>query len=111
MTHMFYGCSSLKELNLSNFNTNNVSDMICMFEGCSSLKELNISNFNFKNVKNFRSMFENCSSLENLDISIFKNLTIDWCNPLDYMFKGCSSLKDTKKLKKKIEKQKNCICF
>jgi len=40
MNSMFSGCSSLKELNLSSFNTNNVTDMGYMFEGCSSLKEL-----------------------------------------------------------------------
>ena len=43
---MFYECSSLKEFNLSNFNTNNLTDMRAMFWGCSSLKELNLSNFN-----------------------------------------------------------------
>ena len=31
MRYMFWGCSSLKELNLSNFNTNNVTDMEGMF--------------------------------------------------------------------------------
>ena len=35
MSGMFWGCSSLKELNLNNFNTNNVSNMSCMFDGCS----------------------------------------------------------------------------
>ena len=58
---MFSGCSSLKELNLSNFNTNNVLDMSCMFEGCSSLKELNLCNFNTNNVAMIGSMFEGCS--------------------------------------------------
>ena len=43
---MFDGCSSLKELNLNNFNTNNVTNMSYMFYGCSSLKELNLNNFN-----------------------------------------------------------------
>ena len=43
---MFYGCLSLKELNLNNFNTNNVTDMSGMFYQCSSLKELNLNNFN-----------------------------------------------------------------
>ena len=42
---MFSGCSSLKELNLNHFNTNNVINMSCMFSGCSSLKELNLNNF------------------------------------------------------------------
>ncbi len=50
MKYMFNGCSSLKELNLSNFNTNNVTNMASMFDGCSSLEELNLSNFNTNNV-------------------------------------------------------------
>ena len=47
---MFYGCSSLKELDLNNFNTINVKDMCRMFSQCSSLKELNLNNFNTNNV-------------------------------------------------------------
>ena len=35
---MFSGCLSLKELNISKFNTKNVTDMNYMFSGCS--KEL-----------------------------------------------------------------------
>ena len=50
MNHMFYECSSLKELNLTNFNTNKVSNMFGMFWGCLSLKELNLTNFNTNNV-------------------------------------------------------------
>ena len=38
---MFRGCSSLININLSNFNTNNVTDMSCMFYGCSSLNNIN----------------------------------------------------------------------
>ena len=58
---MFYGCSSLKELNLSNFNTNNVTNMGYMFYGCSALKELNLSNFNTDNVTYMEGMFRGCS--------------------------------------------------
>ena len=50
MSCMFYNCSSLKELNLSNFNTKNVTNMSYMFGYCSSLKELNLSNFNTSKV-------------------------------------------------------------
>ena len=39
-------CSSLKELNLNNFNTDNVTNMSYMFYKCYSLKEINLSNFN-----------------------------------------------------------------
>ena len=48
MSYMFYGCSSLKEINLNNFNTNNVTDMSDMFSGC--LDELKIKS-QFKNFK------------------------------------------------------------
>ena len=53
---MFYYCSSLTSLNLSNFNTNNVIDMSYMFCDCSSLTSLNLFNFNTNNVKDMRSM-------------------------------------------------------
>ena len=75
MSSMFFECSSLKEINLSNFNTNNVNDMSLMFSGCSSLKELNLSNFNTNNVTNMCWMFLGCSdNLKNKIISQDKNL-------------------------------------
>ena len=49
MSYIFYNCYSLKELNLFNFNTNNVIDISYMFCNCSSLKELNLFNFNTNN--------------------------------------------------------------
>ena len=49
MGGMFYGCSSLKELNLFNFNTNNVTYMSSMFYNCSSLKELICNSESIKN--------------------------------------------------------------
>ena len=52
MIYMFYKCSSLKELNLSKFNTNNVTNMFYMFGECSALEELNLLNFNNTNVTN-----------------------------------------------------------
>ena len=58
---MFDGCSSLKELNLNNFNTNNVTDMSWMFYKCSSLKELNFNNFNANNLIDMSHMFLGCS--------------------------------------------------
>ena len=57
MSFMFYKCSSLTSLNLSNFNTNNVKDMMYMFYYCSSLTSLNLSNFNTNNVNNMFRMF------------------------------------------------------
>ena len=47
---MFDGCSSLKDLNLSNFNTNNVTNMISMFSGCSDQFKNKIRT-EYKNIK------------------------------------------------------------
>ena len=75
MNWMFCGCSSLKELNLSNFNTNNVNNMEYMFSECSSLNELNLSNFNTNNVSNMRYMFKECSEqFKNKITSEYKNI-------------------------------------
>ena len=51
----------MKELNLSNFNTNNVTNMSQMFSWCSSLKEINLSSFNIDNVTDINFMFNGCS--------------------------------------------------
>ena len=47
---MFFRCSSLKELNLINFNTNNVTNMKAMFSGCSNELIMKIKKQN-KNIK------------------------------------------------------------
>ena len=50
MSCMFSGCSSLKVLNLINFNTNNVTDMSYMFSECLNELKLKIKS-QFKNFK------------------------------------------------------------
>jgi surface protein len=43
---MFNGCKLLNEINLANINTQNVIDMGCFFYGCESLKNLDVSKLN-----------------------------------------------------------------
>ena len=62
---MFSDCSSLTNLNLSNFNTNNVTNMEAMFSYCSTLTNLNLSNFNTYNVTDMFFMFYGCKNLTN----------------------------------------------
>ena len=66
---MFNKCSSLKELNLSNFYTDNVGNMGSMFSDCSSLKNLNLINFKINFDTYTGDMFSNCFSIEELNIS------------------------------------------
>ena len=71
MNSMFYGCSSLTKLDLSNFNTSSVTDMRYMFENCYKLQTLDLSSFDTSNVQRMFGMFRNCSVLQTLDLSNF----------------------------------------
>ena len=84
---MFYECNSLTNLNLSNFNTQNVTNMSYMFEFCNSLTNLNLSNFNTQNVINMGWMFYDCFSLTNLDLSNFNTQNI---TNMEGMFQSCN---------------------
>ena len=67
----FEGCEKLKEINLSSFNTKNVTNMSFMFGLCKNLVDLNLSSFNTENVTNISCMFFGCHSLINLNLSFF----------------------------------------
>ena len=67
---MFFCCHKLKGLNLSNFDTKNVTNMMEMFYGCKDLKKLNLSSFDTKNVTNIRGIFCLCD-IENFNLSSF----------------------------------------
>ena len=86
---MFSKCSSLTSLNLSSFNTRNVTDMNHMFYGCLSLTSVNLSSFNTKKVVDMQWMFFNCVSLKSLDL---KSFNTQKTNDMSWMFYNCSSL-------------------
>ncbi len=89
MSNMFYGCSGLTSLDVSNFNTVNVADMDMLFYHCSNLTVLDVTNFNTGNVINMDGMFRYCSNLTSLDVTNFNTEKV-W--NMDYMFGGCSNL-------------------
>ena len=62
---LFYGCSSLTNLDTSYFDTSKVNYMYYMFYNCSSLTNLDLSSFNTSNVTYMYDMFNGCSSLTN----------------------------------------------
>ena len=80
MKAMFGACKKLKFLDLSNFNTLNVTNMQWMFNTCNELKEIKgLTNFNTAKVHSMKGMFEECDTLEKLDLSSF-----DTHNVIDY---------------------------
>ena len=109
---MFSDCSSLQQLDLTNFNTGNVKDMSSMFWGCKALTEIDLSKFNTKNVTDMSCIFSGCTSLTKLNLSKFntKNVT-----DMDNMFSNCNSLRTitspNKNLNKKIIEQLKKLGF
>ena len=109
MSNMFGGCSSLTELNLSSFNTNNVAYMDNMFTGCASLKELNLSNFTDDNLIDIKKMFFGCSSLKRLNIQHLNIKNLSYYTMFD-IFGNCVSLKKVNaKNSKKLKDEFNYI--
>ena len=89
MGKMFLECWGLTSLDLSNFDTSNVTNMSYMFRECSSLTSLNVSSFTTIIVNDMGSMFNGCNSLTSLDLSNFNTSNV---TSMSYMFKGCASL-------------------
>ena len=87
--YMFYNCSSLTSLNLSSFNTSNVTYIWYMFSGCSALTTLDLSSFNTSKVTGMTNIFRNCSTLTTLDLSNFDTSMVDG---MERVFAGCSAL-------------------
>ena len=93
MAEMFKDCSSLTSLDVSNFNTSKVTNMSDMFSSCSSLTTLDVSGFDTSNVTTMGKMFQYCKSLTSLDVSSFNTSKVKDYPSFAYMFDNCNSLK------------------
>jgi surface protein len=51
---MFYGCKKLVNLDLANFSTDKIANMLDMFGECYALAEADDSNFNSNTLKIFK---------------------------------------------------------
>lgn len=103
MRAMFNRCSSLSTLDLSNFDTSKVYDMFFMFKDCWSLQKLDLSNFDTTRLKYTCGMFHNCRNLKELDLSSFDIRKVE---NFYGMFFGCDNLKRIRCTKEFKE-----ICF
>ena len=89
MSNMFYGMSNLTTLNLSNFDTSKVTDMSLMFYDMRNLTSLNLSNFDTSKVTDMHNMFYGMSNLTTLNVSNFDTSKV---TDMSLMFYGMSNL-------------------
>ena len=89
MFSMFNGCSNLRSLDVSSWDTSNVTNMFSMFNGCGNLRSLDVSSWDTSNVTNMYGLFMECVSLTELDVSRWDtSKVINMAN----MFYGCGGL-------------------
>ena len=102
MSHMFYGCDLLQNLNgMSEWDTSHTTDMSYMFHGCKSLTKLpDISKWKTKNVSNLSHMFCDCQSL--IELPDISNWITNKVFDISKMFGNCKKLQSLPNLSKWI---------
>lgn len=86
---MFWYCTNLVDLDISQFNTSNVWSMREMFSHCYSLEEVNLSSLDTAKVKYMQMMFDYCTSLKSIDLT---SLDLSSVKDMESMFRNCTLL-------------------
>ena len=95
--NMFCYLDNILEIDLSNFDSSQVSSFAYMFNGCSNLKKINFGNMDTSKATDMTSLFYNCNKLTSLDLSNFDTSSVI---DMSYMFtflKGLTNLKLSEK--------------
>ena len=108
MKFTFYN-SKANNIDLSSFDTSNVTTFENMFYNCSNIKSLDLRTFNTSNVVNFQYMFSGDYNIEKLLIDNFDFSKISNMNNVSSMFSGLSNIKNISAKKWKIPKSFNSI--
>ena len=93
MSYMFRTCSFLSgKVDLSNWDTSNVTKMKGMFYFCPKIESVSLANCNMKNVTDMGYMFLYCSDMTVLDLSGCDLSGVSSYNGYANIFKNCSAL-------------------
>ena len=90
MAYMFRDCAKLSQVDVSHFDTSQVTKMNDMFNRMTSLTALDVSGFDTAAVTDMSYMFNGCSGLTTLDVSGFDTAAV---TTMASMFVNCSSLR------------------
>ena len=88
-TCMFRDCTSITEIDLSNFDDSKLTQMQYMFYNCQLLKKIEMSNIKGYKVIDSGELFNGCTQLEKIDLANFNAPNNIY---LHYMFINCISL-------------------
>ncbi len=89
LRYMFYGCTRLTSVHLTNCNLQNVTDAECAFYGCGALTSLDLSGWDMSSVTEAFGMLSACRSLTTIQTP--KNLNLDVPLPDRFYDRGGNS--------------------
>lgn len=89
MSYAFYGCTSLKNVDLTNCNISEIKNISGMFSNCTSIENINFGDNDVHGVENLENMFYKCLTLKSLDLSKFNTSKV---TSMKQMFYRCESL-------------------
>ena len=87
--NMFNNLTSIKEIDLSKFDSSKITTMYRMFNGCTNLEKIIFGNINTSSVNNMKELFQNCKKLTSIDVSKFDTSQV---TTMYRMFGFCESL-------------------
>ena len=88
-SNTFSHCELLTSIDVSKWNTSKVTNMEGMFVGCNLLASVDVSKWNTSKVTDMASMFSGCGTLRSIDVSKWNTSNV---TDISGMFFGCSSL-------------------
>ncbi|MCQ2974028.1 MAG: DUF285 domain-containing protein [Bacteroidales bacterium] len=90
---MFYKCTNLESVNLETIDLQSCEDMSGMFCNCENIKSIDMSKLNTIKSLSFAGMFANCKKLEKVEFpsNVFG---LNKCENFSRMFFNCYELKD-----------------
>ena len=90
--YLFYSSTFNNNVDVSNMNFSNVTDMSHTFQNCQS-NSIIVGNVDTSKVTNMSYMFDGCNKVTNLDLT---NLQLDLVTNMNSMFSGCTSLTEVR---------------
>ena len=89
MSNTFSHCELLTSVDVSKWNTSKVTNMASMFSSCGTLRSIDVNKWNTSKVTNMASMFSSCGTLRSIDVSKWNTSNV---TDISGMFFGCGSL-------------------
>lgn len=89
ISRMFYGCSELQNIDLSNWNSSGVQWTRNVFADCTNLKFIDLSSWNTDQVMFADEMFRGCTNLKTVDL---RNWFTKGIADVEYLFDDCTHL-------------------